>query len=195
MEEIKNELVASTPATPAIKKKAPVKKAEPIVKPLEVQPQAPVHIKEFNQEVPRELTLEEKRRQSREEAAARIRREWEIESQMVTGIFRDLEVGPGGHLRFSACKYPQFDPVAEFDFKDGHTYTVPLWVAKHLNEECKYPVYEHRVEHGASHGAKAKQLVGYWNHRFAFVSTDFVNLHKPAMPGIIQTFNTPMGHR
>jgi len=104
---------------------------------------------------------------------------------MVTGIFRDLEVGPGGHLKFSACKYPMFEPIQEFDFKDGCTYTVRLWVAKHLNEECKYPVYEHRVEPGDSRGTPAKQRVGFWNHRFAFVSTDFVSVHKPFQPEII----------
>jgi hypothetical protein len=159
------------------KKKAPIRK-----------PQTPAIIKDLAQDMPQQLSPAELRAQKREDARARIRREYEIEKQLVTGVFRDLEVGAGGHLKFSARKY-EWDPVYQADFKDGHTYTIPLWVAKHLNENCKFPVYQHRIEPGAKAGEGAKQYVNAWNHRFAFVSSDFTGLARAEAPSILVVGN------
>ena len=168
MEEIKNiEQVAATPAPKRVWKK-PAPKVEA----------APTVIKDLNQDMPRQLSYEERRRQQEDEVKSRLRREWEVESQKVTGVFRDLEVGAGGHLRFSARKY-KWDPVENFEFHDGCTYTVPLWVAKHLNENCKHPVYKHNIDPNAKVGEKVQQYVNAWNHRFAFVSSDYMGLTKP----------------
>ena len=166
MEEIKKE---STQAAPR-KRAAPVRKV--------VEPTAskePTPIKAIHDDLPKPMSTGELRRLREDEARARLRREWEVESKPVTGIFRDLEVGPGGHIRFSARKYP-WDQIESYDFNDGQTYTIPLWVARHLNENCKWPMYKHNIDPNAKHGDKVKTYVNQWNHRFAFVSSDFVHV-------------------
>lgn len=157
---------------------APKKITFPQKKKVEAAPQVtpePTPIKAIHDDLPKPLSPQELRRLREEEARARLRREWEVESKRVTGVFRDLEVGAGGNLRFSARKYP-WDQTESFDFVDGHTYTIPLWVARHLNENCKFPVYKHNIDPNAKVGDKVQTYVGQWNHRFAFVSTDFVHV-------------------
>ncbi len=134
---------------------------------------------EVQKELPKELSPEQKQKQTAEQNRLRLRREWEAERQMVTGVFRDLEVGPGGNIRFSVRKYP-WDPIGDWHFIDGQTYTIPLWLARHLNEDCKYPVYRHNVDPSAKEGEKVKQIVGQYNHRFAFVSSEFIHVPKTA---------------
>lgn len=48
----------------------------------------------------------------------------------VRGIFHFWEC-KGGHLSFDLIKYKNLKP--DWDFVDGQMYTVPLYVAKHLN--------------------------------------------------------------
>lgn len=59
--------------------------------------------------------------------------------QMVKGIFRFHEC-PGGVMSF-VFKYWKEDPVERYDMVDGQIYSVPLGVAKHLNNNCWYPEY------------------------------------------------------
>jgi len=59
--------------------------------------------------------------------------------EMVKGIFRFYEV-PGGSMSFNFKKYKN-DLVERFDLIDGQVYTIPLGVAKHLNNDCWYPEY------------------------------------------------------
>lgn len=164
--------------------KSPVVTQPAKQEPKKVAPKAPTIIKDLKHDMPKPLTTQELRAQKTEESRLRLRREWEVESKMVTGVFRDLEVGAGGNLRFSARKYP-WDSIENYDFKDGHTYTVPLWVAKHLNENCKWPVYKHNIDPNAKEGEKAKQYVNQWNHRFAFISSDYIGLITPQAPPIV----------
>lgn len=159
----------------------PAKKRSPVRRKVETAPlqsNEPRVNETIQKELPKQLTLSEIRQQKAEESRLRLRREWEVESQMVTGVFRDLEVGAGGNLRFSARKYP-WDQVENWNFVDGQTYSVPLWVARHLNENCKWPAYRHNIDPNAKEGEKVKQYVGQWNHRFAFVSSDFIGIVKP----------------
>lgn len=132
---------------------------------------------EIQKEMPKTLSLTEMKRQKHEEARLRLRKEWEIESKKVSGVFRDLEVGAGGNLRFSARKYP-WDQVESFNLVDGQTYEIPLWVARHLNENCKYAIYRHNIDPGAKEGEKVQQVVGQWNHRFAFISSEVSSIVK-----------------
>jgi hypothetical protein len=155
----------------------------------DISTQQPIETPETKKISPRKLSkeIQEEISPSRRrymDAQEQLRREWEVENVKVTGIFRDLEVGRGGNLRFSARKY-KWDPVESYHFVDGETYTVPLWVAKHLNEDCKYPVYRHDIDPAAKEGEKARQIIGKWNHRFAFVSSEFVGLAKAPSPSVI----------
>jgi len=181
MEE-KNMTTQTPEIVPAVST-APKKKASP--KP---QVEAPTVVKNLNEELPKPKSLQELRQQKAEEARMNLRRQWEVESQKVTGVFRDLEVGAGGNLRFSARKFP-WDPIENFNFVDGQTYTVPLWVAMHLNDDCKFPVYKHNIDPNAKEGEKVSQHVGQWNHRFAFVSSDFIGLKKVETPRVIMVGN------
>lgn len=175
-----------TPAivAPIVAKKRPSRAktaTEVSLKPIETKQVSPAIIKELNQDQPKQLSLEEQKRERLAQARARLRREWEMESQKVSAVFRDLEVGPGGNLKFSARKYP-WDQIEDFNFKDGHTYEVPLWVYNHINDNCKFPAYRHNIDPNAKSGETAKQEIGRWNHRFAFIAKDFTPIAKPEEP-------------
>lgn len=185
MEDIK--LPEATQSVNVPKKRIRPSRAKPKVETAPLQPLEPTLDKVIQKDLPKEMSPEELKKQRAVEARLRLRREWEVESKMVTGVFRDLEVGPGGNLRFSARKYP-WDQIENYNFVDGQTYTIPLWVARHLNENCKWPAYRHNIDPGAKEGEKVKQYIGQWNHRFAFVSSEFTNLAKPE-PGQIITPN------
>jgi len=171
---------AATPSAP--QKRVRPSRAKVHTAPL--QPLEPKVDKSIQKDLPQEMSPEELKKQRAVESRLRLRREWEVESKMVTGVFRDLEVGPGGNLRFSARKYP-WDQIESYNFVDGQTYTIPLWVARHLNENCKWPAYRHNIDPSAKEGEKVKQYIGQWNHRFAFVSSDFTNIVKPEVGQII----------
>ncbi len=168
--------------TPVRKRASRAKKVETV--PLQALEEPKVSA-EIQKDLPKELSPDELRKQKAAESRLRLRREWEVESKLVTGVFRDLEVGAGGNLRFSARKYP-WDQVENYNFVDGQSYTVPLWVARHLNENCKWPAYKHNIDPNAREGEKVKQYVGQWNHRFAFVSSDFTGIVKPEVGPVIR---------
>lgn len=68
----------------------------------------------------------------------------EADSKPVKGIFRCFEPR-GGQITFSYKKYKE-DPVAQYTMLDGEVYTVPKMVAKHLNNNCSYPVHSYTVD-------------------------------------------------
>lgn len=61
----------------------------------------------------------------------------EHDNQMVRGRFSYRE-NPGGLFKFAA-KFGKGFTLFREKFKDGHEYTIPLGVAKYLNQKCKYP--------------------------------------------------------
>lgn len=61
------------------------------------------------------------------------------ESRLVKGVFQCHEPR-GGSVKFSFKKF-KGDPVTVYELWDGRTYEIPLAVAKHLNENCNYPIY------------------------------------------------------
>lgn len=68
---------------------------------------------------------------------------WESERQrdkrLVKGVFQ-CHQPQGGSVKFSFKAY-KGNPVETYEFHHGKTYEIPLAVAKHLNENCNYPVY------------------------------------------------------
>jgi len=91
------------------------------------------------------------------------------ESKVVRGKFKFDEV-PGGSLTFSYRKYKK-DGIKSYTFVDGNIYEIPLGVAKHLNQNGKYPV------HSLTTDANGKKVegVGKYVHRFGFHSLDFID--------------------
>lgn len=90
------------------------------------------------------------------------------DAEMVKGVFKDYEV-PGGNLSFSYRKYKGED-ITRYDMIDGHVYTIPRGVAKHLNSSCWYPEYDHIKGEGSTNYAIKKKV-----HRFGFQSLEFMD--------------------
>jgi hypothetical protein len=63
------------------------------------------------------------------------------EHRLVRGRFHFHEL-PGGILEFVYKKFPG-DTLTPWVFRDGEIREIPYYVAKHLNEDCCYPEYEH----------------------------------------------------
>lgn len=90
--------------------------------------------------------------------------------EMVRGKFMFHEV-PHGTLSFSFKAYKE-DPVENYTFVDGEIYTIPLGVARHLNNNCNYPI------HAYAQDAEGKNIVkvGQRVQRTSFQSLEFIDL-------------------
>lgn len=129
----------------AVKRVVPKKKAPPRNRPKT--------IKAAVQEAPRD---------PREIQKERLELERIKENKKVRGKFVFNEV-PGGELVFPFRKYKK-DGVKHYRFVDGEIYTVPLCVAKHLNENGCYPVHQRTVDRDG----KSRVDIGKKVHRFSF---------------------------
>lgn len=91
------------------------------------------------------------------------------DAEMVRGMFKFYEV-PGGSMSFSFRKYKE-DPIKRYDMVDGQVYTIPRAVAKHLNNGCWYPEYDHIK------GEDARTMYAIKNkvHRCGFQSLEFMD--------------------
>ena len=103
----------------------------------------------------------------RTELQKKIQAQKEEDLRMVRGIFKNLEC-PNGFLKFSYKKY-KGESVRTYSMFDGKEYEVPLYIAKHLNNNCCYPV------HANSIGADGTpcESIGKMVNRFAFISTEY----------------------
>ena len=73
-----------------------------------------------------------------------LKRAKEKDHKLVKGIFRCYEPR-GGSIKFSFRKY-KGDAVANYTLKDGEIYSLPLMVAKHLNQNCWWPRHSHVLD-------------------------------------------------
>lgn len=94
----------------------------------------------------------------------------EKDRQPVKGMFKYYEV-PGGFLEFNYKAYDGED-VVRYELYDGEIYTIPLGVAKHLNNNLWYPIHEHRMEENGKHS----QVVGKKIRRAGFHHLEFVDI-------------------
>ena len=92
---------------------------------------------------------------------------WKEESRMVKGIFRCHEP-QGGSVQFSFKKF-KWDPVRTYTMKDGEVYEVPLAVARHLNQNCNYPVHSHVLDASGNPTVDRNRV----KSRMNFESTEF----------------------
>lgn len=90
--------------------------------------------------------------------------------EMVKGVFKFYEV-PGGLMSFVFKKYKK-DPVEKFDLIDGHVYTIPLGVAKHLNNDCWYPMHENAVDENGKSIVRVSEKI----RRCGFQSLEFMDI-------------------
>lgn len=91
----------------------------------------------------------------------------EKDHKMVKGRFLCFEPR-GGSMTFSFKKY-KGDPLLKYTMVDNEVYEVPLMVAKHLNNDCWYPVHSHVLD---ANGKPSVQ-VGKKVKRCSFESLEF----------------------
>ncbi|MGD8327649.1 MAG: hypothetical protein PVF65_12100 [Sphingomonadales bacterium] len=89
--------------------------------------------------------------------------------RIVKGVFRCQEP-PGGSVTFSFKAFPG-DQVEKYTFVDGKIYSIPLMVAKHINNNCSYDIHQHVLD---AEG-KPRIDVGRKVRRFTFQSLDFMD--------------------
>ena len=101
-------------------------------------------------------------------------------NKLVRGRFKDYEV-PGGTLQFSVGPIYKGDPTWTYSHAtrnalvDGEIYDLPRAVAKHLNNGCWYPEYEHAPSESfiGEAGFIGASRVSRKVHRFGFHSLEF----------------------
>lgn len=98
----------------------------------------------------------------------KIYRMWKEESRMVKGIFRCRDP-EGGCVTFCYRKY-RWDPTRWYTLYDGEVYELPLGVARHLNQNCNYPVHSHIL---GPDGNPTVDRTGKVKSRMNFESTEF----------------------
>ena len=132
---------------------------------------------------------EKPRKLSTEEMARQIKKMQERDSEMVTGIFKNLEnqatAGAKGSVCFGFKKYPNED-FKFYELWDNERYTIPRSVAHHLNNDCYFKEYQQlkgvpeqqdvRTAYDpngrmhAQHMQASKKI-----HRYAFHSLEFMD--------------------
>ena len=108
------------------------------------------------------------------------------ENEKVKGIFKCYEV-PGGQVSFffrGNTHGKRGDKIERYDMIDGHVYEVPLAVAKHLNNNCYYPVHSYQKDESG----KPVTRIGQKVHRVGFQSLDFVDVNEN-QPDIVTVEN------
>lgn len=103
------------------------------------------------------------------EAADKLRlKEREKNSQMVTGIFKNLECS-GGDAFVTYHQYKE-DPTDVYHLWDGKEYTLPLGVAKQINNVCKYKRSKYLIDKDGNNMLTSDKPI----ERYQFVSTKFM---------------------
>lgn len=93
------------------------------------------------------------------------------ESRLVKGVFQDSEVR-GGSVTFPFKKY-KGDQIEMYTFVDGHEYTIPLAVVKHLNSGCFYEQDSYCKDIVTTNGFPMKNPSPKRFHRFSFKASEF----------------------
>lgn len=89
--------------------------------------------------------------------------------EIVRGIFRFHEV-QGAAMSF-VYKAHKGDPVEKYVLQDGGIYNIPLGVARHLNENCWYPLHKYSQDENG----KPLATIGRKVRRCSFSPLDFMS--------------------
>ena len=108
-----------------------------------------------------------KSRNKRKLSEQEIRAQREKDHQIVKGIFRCYEP-KGGSMSFSFRKY-KGDEVLQYTLVDGEIYSLPLMVAKHLNQNCWWPQHTHVLDANGNPSIEVGKKV----ERCSFESLEF----------------------
>ena len=121
----------------------------------------------------KEISINNRKKRTPEEmigAEDKRREQLDADSKMVTGIFKNLE-SPGGDLEFTYRKYKE-EPFKVYHFLDGQKYTIPLGVAKHLNNETAYAQRDYAT--GPDGSKQLYTFVKSRKQRYQFLSTEYM---------------------
>lgn len=117
-----------------------------------------------------EITKEMQEHINKEKA---IKAQYDKDHEMVRGIF-SCKQKDGGGVSFCYRKYKQ-DKIKKWEFVDGKVYTIPLYVAKHLNSNGWYPTNAYIADKdGNPIIATSKK-----NYRFGFQGLEFTDITDP----------------
>lgn len=124
------------------------------------------------------------------------------DAQIVRGIFHYYEV-PGGCMELVYRKY-KGQQIERYELMDGEMCEIPLGLAKHLNTNCWYPVYEYsQIDPAMAKGvpisnrsSKPMQMrISKKVKRCGFQSLDFTEYenmdHRPSQLVGIETVKAP----
>lgn len=129
-----------------------------------------------------------KKKMSEDAVRKHIEKMRDRDSEMVTGIFKNLE-NPGvnggkGSVSFGYKAYPGDDFVF-YELWDGERYTIPRGVARHLNNNCYYREYTHLPGEEGVTGVRQAQGDGRLQsmnmqtsrkiHRYEFRSLEYMD--------------------
>ena len=103
----------------------------------------------------------------KKEAKEKLDKAYKEESKLVKGVFKNLE-SPGSEIEFSYKKYPQ-DPIRKYTLKDGESYEIPLYLARHLNNDCRIKQSSNVVDVMGNRTVKPTPI-----QRYQFLSTEFM---------------------
>lgn len=143
-------------------------------------------IKKIEEEVTsEEVTLADQRKKDRILKVKReksLKYECDKDREKVKGIFRFFAV-PGGVMKFSYRKY-KWDKTERYELVDGGVYTLPIGVAKHLNNDCWYPEFDYipgmnvQTAQPVSIGSRNSPMmrIARKTHRTAFQPLDFTDV-------------------
>ncbi len=106
---------------------------------------------------------------TRSEAEKKLEEEYAKDSQIVKGVFTNNE-NPGMGLEFVYKKYKQ-DPLEKYTFEHNGVYSIPLGVARHINNNTYYNVHEHTKDENGRADTRISSKV----RRFTFQSMDYLD--------------------
>jgi len=103
----------------------------------------------------------------------------EKDARIVKGMFKCNEQ-QGGMLTFHFRKYKEI-PIKTYTFFDGQIYEIPYMVAKHINNNCWYPIHKYlKDETGSVHSRIGEKI-----KRYSFIPLDFMEEENHADKRII----------
>jgi hypothetical protein len=88
--------------------------------------------------------------------------------KMVTGIFKNLE-SPGQTARV-CCRLYKGQCFNEVFFHDRE-YTIPLSVAKFINQRIRYPIHKHTIDEKTG---ESRKDIGEMVQRYQFISAEYL---------------------
>jgi hypothetical protein len=133
----------------------------------------------------RQQETAERKKMSRDELDRHIARLRERDKELVTGIFKNLEMpNSGATVSFGVKLYPG-DQYTFYELVDGERYQLPRGVVRHLNTGCYIKEYKHLPGEFGTLGMRAAVNDGRLKtphtmtaekklHRFAFQPLDFM---------------------